>query len=510
MEFKALLQDYTRAEFTGLVSAIWNAEANNDTQALLIDHFDKVVGHPLGADLIFYPPDAETGNLHSVGNVLFHITQWHHRNGVAPFAGESVPVAPIRTNVRLSAQERKVNASNRELDKAQQITADIEVSAQTANGALEHFSQLMDQWQSIPLQDRGIAQHVDAIDVLELALSRVVKSLRALETLRMKLQFAKTAAERNVISSFHDPAIQNRILELINQSELRYQTAVTNAVQRHAECYGRSVALFDEAERSIVGRLAEAGANTIELAQTVRFSLRSASKRPCLMVAAKTLQVDEGVSIALKNALRSAVAEFDWQAISLEGGHPGTCSAIATFSFAHWKARDWYALSVPLRELMPGEGHDWQHLARTGATVKLPYRLFSRTVPAGERKISVGLKNFTELQQICLTPADGTLLPSDVRVRLVDWDPASATFSLTLAGKAPVTLRWFTTADVSSAVAEAVTPSVTTRGGSLDLPKVPLLETVPLMESIQFEDCVVVFPLESEIEPIYLTFKGIQ
>ena len=42
------------------------------------------------------------------------------------------------------------------------------------------------------------------------------------------------------------------------------------------------------------------------------------------------------------------------------------------------------------------------------------------------------------------------------------------------------------------------------------MPKVPLLETVQEMENIVFEDCVVVFPPESEIEPIYLTFKGIQ
>lgn len=510
MEFKLNLQDYTRAEFAGLISAIWNAEANNDTQALLIDHFDKVVGHPLGADLIFYPPDAETGNLHSVGNVLFHITQWHHRNGVAPFAGESVPVPTVRTNVRLSAQERKVDASRKELDKAQQIAADIESSAQTANGALDHFGQLMEQWQSVPLQERSIAQHVGAIDALELALSQVIKSVKALDAHRMKLQFAKAAAERNRTSSFHDPAIQSNILELLNQSELRYQVALADASQRHGELYGRSVSLFDDAERYLVGRLSEVGASAAELAETVRVGLRWASKCPCLMVAAKTLQIDEGVSIELKRALRSAVAEFDWQTTSLESEHPGTCSAIAAFTFAHWKARDWYALSVPLGQLMPVEGHDWQHLAQIEATVKLPYRLFSRTVPAGERRISVGLKDLTELQQICLTPADGSSLPSRVRVRLAFWDTASATFRFTLSGRAPVILQWFSASDLGSAVADAIKPSGTTRGGVLSMPKVPLLEILPAVEDIQFEDCVVVFPLESEIEPIYLTFKGIQ
>lgn len=510
MELKLNLQDYTRAEFTGLISAIWNAEADNDTQARLIDHFDKVVGHPLGADLIFYPPDAETGNPHSVGNVLFHITQWHRSKGVAPFAGESVPAPTVRANVRSSAQERKVEASRRELEKVRQIAADIEASAQVANGALDHFGQLMDQWQSIPAQSRSIAQHVDAIDALELALSQVVRSVKALDAPRMKLDFAKAAAERNRTSSVHDSAIQSSILELISQSELRYQAVFADAGQRHAELYGRSVSLFDEAERSIVARLAEAQIHSIELAQTVRMRLRSVSKGPCLMVAAKTLHVGEGISVALKSAIRSAVAEFDWQATSLDGEHPRTVSAIASFSFAHWKARDWYALSVPLGELMPVEGYDWQHLARTEATVKMPYRLFSRSVPAGERKLSVGLKTLTELQQICLTPADGRLLPSSVSVRLAAWDSTSAAFRFTLSGRAPVTLHWCSATDIGSAVDDAIKPSVATRGGVLDMPKVPLLESVQEMENIVFEDCVVVFPPESEIEPIYLTFKGIQ
>lgn len=216
----------------------------------------------------------------------------------------------------------------------------------------------MEQWQSVPLQERSIAQHVGAIDALELALSQVVKSVKALDAHRMKLQFAKAAAERNRTSSFHDPAIQSSILELINQSELRYQVALADAGQRHGELYDRSVSLFDDAERYVVGRLSEVGASAAELAETVRVGLRWASKCLCLMVAAKTLQIDEGVSIELKRALRSAVAEFDWQATSLENEHPGTCSAIAAFTFAHWKARDWYALSVPLGQLMPVEGHD--------------------------------------------------------------------------------------------------------------------------------------------------------
>lgn len=114
------------------------------------------------------------------------------------------------------------------------------------------------------------------------------------------------------------------------------------------------------------------------------------------------------------------------------------------------------------------------------------------------------------MQQICLTPADGSSLPSRVRVRLAVWDTASATFRFTLSGSAPVTLQWFSAIDLGSAVADAIKPSGKTRGGVLSMPKVPLLETLPAVEDIQFEDCVVVFPLESEIEPIYLTFKGIR
>lgn len=92
MELKPSLIDYTQDEFKSLVSAIWNADLDNPTHTQLIDHFDKIIGDPRGADLLFYPPDLETGNAHSVDSIVFHVKQWHNDKGQAAFHDEPIPV----------------------------------------------------------------------------------------------------------------------------------------------------------------------------------------------------------------------------------------------------------------------------------------------------------------------------------------------------------------------------------------------------------------------------------
>lgn len=58
MEFNQKLQDYTRAEFEYYVREIYNVEGALDEHNERVRHFDQVVGHPQGADLLFYPDAA--------------------------------------------------------------------------------------------------------------------------------------------------------------------------------------------------------------------------------------------------------------------------------------------------------------------------------------------------------------------------------------------------------------------------------------------------------------------
>lgn len=506
MEFKQLLNGYTSEEFKGLVSAIWNADMDNDAHARLIDHFDTVVGHPLGADLIFYPPDADTGNVHSVDNVIFHVRQWHNKNGNAAFKGDAALVAIEKPTVRLSPQERKVAESTKDLGRTQQMAADIEAAGYSAHRALMHFSQLMDQWQASPLDARGIPRHINEIADLESAQSQAVFSVRAFEALAMRLQFAKSAAERNVTSSFRSREIQARVLELINQAVGQYEAAQADILSLNVQLHTRATPLFAEAEQHIVRMLALPGA--VQPSRSVHVSLRAARQRPCLMFTIDTMRIDEHNVIRVKQAIRSAVAEFSWQAASITQEHPGTFSGVVTFCFDHWKRRDWYALSIPLSELVPLEGYDWTHLALTSAEIDLPYRLFSRVAPPPQLKFSIGLKEITEFEQVCLTPTGGDVVSSKVSVRSVEWDHMSGAFSFRLSDTVPVTIVWLDSSGGLSNFGSTAAPEKGPRGGMLSIPKTPLLESFGSMSEIPFEDCVLVFPPESGIEPLYLMFKG--
>lgn len=56
MEFKSHLGDYTEKEFRSLIDSIDDAGTEEDRGAL-VEHFNKVVPHPAGSDLLFYPED---------------------------------------------------------------------------------------------------------------------------------------------------------------------------------------------------------------------------------------------------------------------------------------------------------------------------------------------------------------------------------------------------------------------------------------------------------------------
>lgn len=57
MELKASLKEYTASEFQTLVDKIWAVDLPKQEHDRLINHFDRIAGHPKGADLLFYPDD---------------------------------------------------------------------------------------------------------------------------------------------------------------------------------------------------------------------------------------------------------------------------------------------------------------------------------------------------------------------------------------------------------------------------------------------------------------------
>ena len=493
MEIKKTLGDYTHDEFKSLVSTLWNADLDNETHNRLIDHFDKIIGDPLGADLLFYPPYIEAGNVHSVDSIVFHVQQWHYRQGKAAFRNEPAPTPPPPP-VRLNPQQRKVAESNKDLDKTRQMIARIHAAVNSANDGLLHLIRLLDQWQAQPLDSRPVAVHIAEMGALEMAQTAMVRSIKALERMQQKVQFALSGAERNLTSPFRDAAIQSTVLDIITQGSNHYLASLVDVEQRHRQLHERCVPLFVDAEEHLLRRLSAPGAEIDKTPKVVALSSRAAQLRPAFMFADAVAIDDPQSLVAMKKTIRSAVAEFSWQATSLKDEHPGTFCGVAGFFFEHWKERHGYVVSVPLGDLMPTEGHDWQALARSGAEVDLPYRLFSRSAPVERRKIVVGLKEITAMQQICLTPTGGGELPSRVKVVAV-----TQTLSHPVPGFPSMELRW--------GMANTPQPAPGQIGGMADLPETPLLESLAAVGRVACVDCILVFPADSGLEPLYLMFK---
>lgn len=56
MDLKSNLADYTKHEFKALIGAIDDA-GTEEERGKLVEHFNKIVPHPAGSDLLFYPED---------------------------------------------------------------------------------------------------------------------------------------------------------------------------------------------------------------------------------------------------------------------------------------------------------------------------------------------------------------------------------------------------------------------------------------------------------------------
>ncbi|NCE89789.1 bacteriocin immunity protein [Pseudomonas sp. L13] len=56
MNLKSALVDYTEHEFEALIAAIDDAKTEEE-RGELVEHFNKLVPHPAGSDLLFYPED---------------------------------------------------------------------------------------------------------------------------------------------------------------------------------------------------------------------------------------------------------------------------------------------------------------------------------------------------------------------------------------------------------------------------------------------------------------------
>lgn len=74
MELKEKFECYSEAEFMELLNKIWEVDVSSeDEHDRLIEHFSKVVEHPRGNGIIFYP---EAGVEDTPQGVLAFVKEW--------------------------------------------------------------------------------------------------------------------------------------------------------------------------------------------------------------------------------------------------------------------------------------------------------------------------------------------------------------------------------------------------------------------------------------------------
>src|SRR5690606_32810376 len=129
-----------------------------------------------------------------------------------------------------------------------------------------------------------------------------------------------------------------------------------------------------------------------------------------------------------------------------------------------------FGVSVPLSELLPIEGQDWQHLAAHQAEVEVPFRMSTAAVPARPGKMFQGLREIKTLSQVYLNACRGCHSISGVRVR-------------------------------------AATQAHLRRSGVVRFARVPTMEAKAGRVHGWFNDDILVFPVSSRLDPLYIVFN---
>ncbi|TWC56496.1 colicin immunity protein/pyocin immunity protein [Pseudomonas sp. SJZ080] len=373
MELKAALKDYTALEFQALVNRIWAVDLPKQAHDQLIDHFDRIVGHPQGADLLFYPTDKSNPN--SPQAVVHHVRTWHHQQGMPAFKGEDIPVAKPAV--------APLSPLARSLAEVEKISADVAVSGQVVEEAFNVFEQQISSLRSQQNTPADIPNQAAGIRTLEHAQHEALMAVRKYEFWKMRVAFVQSGAQRNLTYAQSGQAQWQSLVQQINAIHDRYLSRLASITQRHRTLHDEAEALLIVAHQQLID-----SRSTTQTVHTISASLDSADKRPDLLLPGGSPVLLASQQADLLKAIRSAVAEFSWQNTSSEPDTENQRAAVLSFAFSSRADTQLFGVSVPLSELLPIEGQDWQHLAANQAEVDVPFRMSTAAVPANPGKCS--------------------------------------------------------------------------------------------------------------------------
>lgn len=492
MELKATLKDYTESEFQALVEKIWTVDLPRQDHDRLINHFDQIVGHPKGADLLFYPN--EKFNSNSPESVVYYVKDWHRKQGDTAFKEESVSIpAPSPVMKPLA----------RSIAQVQKIAADVAASEVAVEKAFGLFAQGIQQRRAPLNGSKKVSAQEADIRALEHVQHSAVIAVRKFEFWKMTVQFAKNDAQRNLTYARSEQAQWQSVVQQINALQDRYTGQLADFSQRHRSLHDEAEALLIKAQDQLIRSRRLARAEPGQSGYMIPASLAFSHKRPEVLLDGGPSGLQLSQQIDLQKAIRSVVAEFTWRNTSGEPSDEAHGAAVLRFEFSSRADTQVYGLCVPLVELMPLEGQDWRSLAMRESGIDLPLRIGTTTVPAKPGTMFQGLREIKTLAQVYITPTPGTHVSARVRVRAAQYDQQRNSFSFTVDGTTPVTVCWSAPVRLESQTPAAQLPL--RRLGFVQSLTVPLVEPLTVEgTTTRFADYIVVFPDDSGLDPLYI------
>lgn len=495
MELKATLKDYTASEFQALVDRIWAVDLPKQDHDRLINHFDQIVGHPQGANLLFYSEDEFISN--SPELVVFNVKDWHRKRGMAAFKGQQSPVA-TQPVARLSPA-----AWN--LSEVQKLTADLALSEQSLRAAFGVFEQRIKYQHDQQHVQTNVAELETNIRVLELAQDETLMAFNTFKFWKMRVELVNTSAQNNLSYARSEHAVWSSIAQQTNAIGARYIAQLTDLTQRYRTLHDEAEALLILAQEHLIGLRTLTGAGPAHAACVVTGSLFNVDKLPAVLLVDEPSALLAVQQKVLQKSIRAAVGEFTWQNNSGEPESREKCAAVLQFEFSSRADTQVFGLSVPLAELVVIEGQNWQNLAAIRAEVDVPLRMSSATI-AAKPGMSMGLRELKSLSHVYVTPFQGGEPISGVRVRAARQGEHPDSFSFIADGVAPITVSWPVPDPLdASAPMVSTTPR---RLGFVHSLEVPLLEPLIDKENLHFDDYIVVFPVDSGLDPVYVMFRN--
>lgn len=494
MELKATLQDYTATEFQTLVERIWAVDLPRQDHDRLINHFDRVVDHPSGTDLLFYPDDQFGEN--SPDWVVHHIKGWHQQQGIVGFKPETAPVS--RPFVSMSNLARNLTG-------VQEVAADVAESERVvtvAFGVLEQGIQQAHIQQGVPVT---VSAQETSIRSLENAHHETQIAIRKFESLEMRARFARDNAQSSLAFAGKELAQWQSIVQQISATYDRYIVQRSGITQRHRALHDQAEALLIAAKQQLLRARALADVGVMQTARVITAPLMLADKRPDLLLSGDTSELLRPERVDLRTAIRSAVAELTWRKTAGESTDESCNAGVLQFEFSSRADTQVFGLSVLLSELFPTEGVDWSTLAARQGEIDLPYRMGATVVPAKPGTMFRGLREIKALVQIQVSATGSKTSATPVGVRAARYDRQTDTFVFTGDGNARITVQWPVRPNPETNM--PASPASLPRLGFVHVSTVPAIEReVYTAADRLFDDYIVVFPSEFGLEPLYVMF----